>query len=235
MNMKDVENMITRHRNTLQEILVTMGVTIDVGEALEHDSDSKVQEMEETIRSLIEMEQKLKDHISALETLRDFQTQRIQKGDDFDLQKYFNEQLQHIESKVRDKNSIKKHQKYREFKQKIWHVNHPSEALPDEQDEELVVMSQKDDNLTCPLSRSLLVEPTRSQTCGHVYSKAAVMKYLAVKKGRGRCPVAGCNQIIDKETLEDDVDMTRKLKKYLKTSKKRKNQEAEEESEYTQL
>ncbi len=40
-------------------------------------------------------------------------------------------------------------------------VHHPNEALPEEQDEEIVVMSQGIDNLICPLTRQEFEEPMK--------------------------------------------------------------------------
>lgn len=44
-------------------------------------------------------------------------------------------------------------------------VNHPDEALPDEMNDDLVVMAtQDDDNLICPLTRATLEAPVKKYT-----------------------------------------------------------------------
>jgi hypothetical protein len=41
-------------------------------------------------------------------------------------------------------------------------VHHPDEALPDEANDDLVVMATQDENnLMCPITRKLLVEPVK--------------------------------------------------------------------------
>jgi hypothetical protein len=79
---------------------------------------------------------------------------------------------------------FQRHPRYREFRQKVWvrsastmitprrsvlthlrtlqKVHHPDEALPDEANDDLVVMATQDENnLMCPITRKLLVEPVK--------------------------------------------------------------------------
>lgn len=134
---------------------------------------------------------------------------------------------------------FQRHPRYREFRQKVWvrsckhhdhpsslsahtpshstqKVHHPDEALPDEANDDLVVMATQDENnLMCPITRKLLVEPVKkyvihpprshivdfglfllawsphrsststSPVCGHLYSKEAILAHMKANKRKG--------------------------------------------------
>jgi len=133
-------------------------------------------------------------------------------------------------------------------------VHHPDEALPDEADEDLVVMATQDEsNLNCPITRSLLKEPVkkyhsllfyvfrtllmclsvcRSQVCGHIYSKEAI-QFLLQGKRKTKCPVAGCAADVSNSSLEIDREVSYRVEREEKRSHKRKKKAQNEE--YTQV
>jgi len=130
-----------------------------------------------------------------------------------------------------DPSAYKKHNKYRDFKQKVWAVNHPNDPAPDE-DQDIVIMPQGgDSDLICPLTRLELDKPMRNQLCGHCYSNAAIMAYLTQSRSKRtvHCPVAGCNATISKDSLEKDVEKERLLRK--NQNKRKREPEKEEEAE----
>ncbi len=58
----------------------------------------------------------------------------------------------------------KSHPKWREFKQRVWSVHHPDEALPDDEDNEVIAMHHNaaaETNYLCPITRAVLVRPVR--------------------------------------------------------------------------
>lgn len=231
---KDLDSMIQKHKTMLQELSFNMSLTIEVGESLENRNESKrLDELEAVMRAYVEMERRIKIHIHVLEELKSSPNQLK------------NEQLSLLEpftKKVNERNNLeerlpfKEHAKYREFRQKIWSIHHPSEALPEDGEEELIVVQPREENLICPITKKTLENPMRNQNCGHVYSKEAIFQYLRSRKhsrhGDISCPVAGCRAIVSQRTLDLDSDLERQL---LQTGKKRKLEEGGNEDEYTQL
>jgi SUMO ligase MMS21 Smc5/6 complex component len=190
----------------------------------------KVEKLEEAMLSFVGMEQKIKDHMSALEKLK---TYSPRNADEFDITKVFKTKLR--ETQKSQQTDPTKHNKYRDFKQKVWNVHHSGESHPDQENEDLIVMGTESSTQTliCPLTKQTLVEPIRSTKCGHVYSKAAIMAHIknTKKKGGGTgCPVAGCSHTVDISILERDIDVERQLKR-----RKVHEEEDEEEEGYTQL
>ncbi len=58
----------------------------------------------------------------------------------------------------------KTHPKWREFKQRVWAVHHPDEALPDDEHNEVIVQlhaHSSETNYLCPITRALLVHPVK--------------------------------------------------------------------------
>jgi len=226
MDVKEIDSMIEKHKQLLQEIVVSMGISTDVAVAVEEQKDAqKVSDLEKTMQDYINMEESVKRHITALTDLK----RHLNQGTD-KLADIFEGKLKNLEGNA-DPSAFKKHNKYREFKQKVWAVNHPNDAAPDE-DQDLVMMQPSgDSDLICPITRKELDGPTRNQSCGHCYSNAAVMQYLSSNRGKRtiQCPVAGCNAAISKDSLEKDVEKERLLRK--KHAKRKREPEKEEDTE----
>ena len=111
-------------------------------------------------------------------------------------------------------------------------MHHHGQPLPDADDELTEVGSVGEDNLICPITKQLLVEPMKSTKCGHSYSKEPIMQYMKSRRGRpAKCPVAGCSQLVTVDGLVQDVEAERKLKK----RKVIVDDQEEEEDDYTQL
>ncbi len=62
-----------------------------------------------------------------------------------------------------EQSALTSHPKWREFTQRVWAVNHPDEALPEDEDNEVIAMQPRSDenNYLCPITRALLVQPVR--------------------------------------------------------------------------
>lgn len=132
-----------------------------------------------------------------------------------------------MELHVEAEKQIERSEEVVELKRAIWEAAHPNEPFVLGGDDDLAVISAgTEDNLICPIMRMELVEPVRN-TCGHVYSKDAVLDYLKRNRHRANCPVAGCPQQISQNSLKADTNMQRKLA----NAKKRKRVEHDENIE----
>jgi len=228
----DIENQIGKHKNHNQALTLSMTMAIEVAVALEELGQAEeVKKLEEAIKEYVLMEEEVTAHITALSVVKDTLSHQPPHHDDQheapNLLIIYEEKLKELqESQAEDTSKFKKHPKYREFKQKVWAVNHQGEALPDE--DEVVVMSQAGEFI-CPLSRAEMVDPMKNRQCGHSFSKVAIKGYL---KGHGQkqCPVAGCNAFVSASTLERDLDLERKIKRH-----KRRNKNKDEDAEVEDL
>lgn len=69
---RDLDEIAQKHKPLLQNLLNCMSFSVDVGVALEQfEEKEKVGELEQIMKSYVELENQLKHHITALELLRD--------------------------------------------------------------------------------------------------------------------------------------------------------------------
>lgn len=75
----------------------------------------------------------------------------------------------------------------------------------------------------CPLTATLLADPVtkyvhaNSLSCGHAYSRAAVLEYINAARRdsvRPKCPAAACTECISERSLCDDVVLRRRVERY---------------------
>lgn len=119
--VKEIDSIIAKHRQVSGELSVGMSTTIELGILLETQNEKDAtQEMEEIMKSYVEMEQLIANHVSALENLKgSLSNTNIRE---FGFKDYFATTLKQVEivsEKNREKN-LKKHGKYREYRQKVW-------------------------------------------------------------------------------------------------------------------
>ncbi|XP_050381694.1 LOW QUALITY PROTEIN: E3 SUMO-protein ligase MMS21-like [Argentina anserina] len=97
----------------------------------------------------------------------------------------------------------------RQFREAVWNVHHAGQPMPGD-DQEDFVMTSNDGNIrntTCPLSGKHVTElenSVRSVDCKHIYQRKEIMHYLHIKRGRERCPIAGCPRMLQADKLVSD-------------------------------
>jgi len=142
------------------------------------DPRQQVGEAEALLHSLLDLESHVTQHITALgETKQaigqgalayrfdeDGQTQAEAAA--IDLAADFKKTVTALAAAVPQEPAVRyrKHPKYLEFKRKVWDVSHPGEPMPDEADEELLVMRPRGEthlDLLCPITRTLLKDPVK--------------------------------------------------------------------------
>ena len=105
-------------------------------------------------------------------------------------------------------------------------------------DDEDIVEEPQEQNLVCPLSRVLFVDPVRNASCGHVFSRAHVLQHLHSGAQRSRCPIAGCGHPISIASIEPDeetiyaLDRAKRIRSAVEqTQAENDEQDAEEDEE----
>jgi len=112
----------------------------------------------------------------------------------------------------------------------VWQVHHAGEALPEDQDSEIVIASNSSTSrLMCPITRKYLQKPMKNRNCGHHYSREAIEQLIRSRKGAAGCPVAGCSAKVTSDTIEDDPDMERQIQRYLKKNPEKESSDNESE------
>ena len=220
MATKTIDKAIQTHKANQQEMLMNMEMTIDVAVQEEEDGHSdKVEELKNCIIKFIKLQTELGYNIQILEKLKS----KVDKENfvELDIEECISKELSLLKAKE-DKDYYKKHEKFKSFNLKVWKVNHNNEPIPDE-NEDIVVYTQTEVSLICPITQSEYIDPVKCDVCSHTYSKEAIYTYLKIKNDRRECPVAGCGQIITKDHLVPDKEMIRNLNKKKKNTKSSTN------------
>lgn len=112
------------------------------------------------------------------------------------------------------KTPIKQHPQLIEFATNLTSLKR---SLEDKNEIEMV---SRDISTVCPITKSQYtltgpMEPVRSK-CGHTYSRAAIQQMLKSNQRNGRhtkCPLQGCSQFVQAETLVVDKELIRHMKR----------------------
>nr|CCA15527.1 conserved hypothetical protein [Albugo laibachii Nc14] len=94
--------------------------------------------------------------------------------------------------------SMEEHEFHRKFR------NAAGIGSDDEDDEVTFQNTESVRSITCPVTQMDIVNPLRNAACGHTYSEQGIRAHLKRNK---KCPVAGCQAVIQDEELERDVEM----------------------------
>ena len=79
-------------------------------------------------------------------------------------------------------------------------------------DEDAISMAPSRINLNCPISGTLLVDPVRNPACNHVFSRGPLEFYMRSEgQQASRCPVVGCNSIVDRGRIVSDKEVQKLL------------------------
>ena len=83
------------------------------------------------------------------------------------------------------------------FKRKLWRVSHGDEAMPGDEEHDLVVVAQQHVDID-PFTSERLRDPVKNKQCGHVYERESVLQFLQSSRRRGtECPIAGMYGCMD--------------------------------------
>lgn len=208
-----------------------MDLTVPLAVALERKGDSEgVAEQQERLLSYLRNAAFLKCHVNALQKCK-----QVINVDTEDYISVFQELLEkeklHFDRNNANDEELKKHKYYKKFRTKVWQVNHPGEALPEEQDDDLLVMPSQAQEYMCPLTMEPLTDPLTNSICGHSYNKNAIIQYIRSNRRRGgsvACPVAGCTSVVQESKLEFNVELQKDV---IREKRRREHERATQEVE----
>ena len=80
-----------------------------------------------------------------------------------------------------------------------------------------IVIGQVEVSLTCPLAKTLMVDPVKNKKCGHSFSKQAILhhirKYRQNHRKEATCPIGGCNVKLKEADFEPNADLEKAIRK----------------------
>ncbi|ELR23923.1 E3 SUMOprotein ligase NSE2, putative [Acanthamoeba castellanii str. Neff] len=217
---RELDRLGGKHKAIKDELAIAMTLATEVAVALEEQGEGE-KNLDEAMQSYITMEKLLQDHATIIGEVRN--VLRNEEGET-NLVELIDRR--HAEAAEEDA-QFQRHPRYREFRQKVWKVHHPDEALPDEANDDLVVMATQDENnLMCPITRKLLVEPVKN--------KEAILAHMKANKRKGtKCPVAGC--AADVTQLEEDREVSYRVEREAKRANSSKRKRKARNDDYTQV
>ncbi|KAI0056566.1 hypothetical protein BV25DRAFT_1565135 [Artomyces pyxidatus] len=214
-----------------------------VAEYGEGEETEKLHKLDVLMKEIVDIDVEILSHEKVLKQLHQQVVSGEQISDIVDrYEKNVQAELNSYENKT-SRQKYAKHDKYASFKQSIYEVQHPDEAMPpviefipkedgdnsDDDDDDIQVGGVLQD-LKCPITLTLLVNPLTAGPCGHSFSAEAITQMLGPNRATKKtCPAAGCNRMICLNDCKPDKDLERKVKAYDRRARRREDEmEAEE-------
>ncbi|KAI8582849.1 hypothetical protein K450DRAFT_225103 [Umbelopsis ramanniana AG] len=168
------------------------------------------------------------------ETLKQLNSQILDGQQIKSMVSYYNEHQHDYEerqSQVSESTKYKRHDAYREFKQRVWDVHHNDEEMPlseDENSDEDIIVGRAKQSLTCPLTTVYFENPVMSKLCKHNFSYHAIIQLFPRNNQAIECPIPGC----DKHMSKDDLVQNHLLAKKVELAKRQETQRSKANTNY---
>ncbi|KAG2198708.1 hypothetical protein INT47_005393 [Mucor saturninus] len=181
-------------------------ITIEAMDQEEANNQEKILELDASYRELMDLESRVRNQNTTFTTL----ATRINNGE---ILKNLMTPYEEIQTQLQAKCTTEEekyltNEKYIDFRQNIWNINHPDELMPSlvENDDDDIVMGSTKISLKCPLTTTWLEDPVTSTVCKHSFSKAAILDLMRQSGGSVVCPVSGCNKgIVPTYLINDEI------------------------------
>ncbi|TCD70538.1 hypothetical protein EIP91_002884 [Steccherinum ochraceum] len=191
-------------------------VGASVAEFVEGNNGEKaVQSIDEHMRQLLDLEDEFRRHEAVVKDM----VQTLARDDQIpNVIDHYEENVKQRGAEYKMKTSRQKYAKkeeYRKFRQAIFEVQHPGEAMPpvselvpkengdDSDDDDDVEVGGVKQDYKCPLTLTILVKPLTSTVCNHSFSENAIMDYLG-QKSSVECPASGCKKMLSRAVLHEN-------------------------------
>jgi len=217
-----IDGLVKKHKETLDEINISMVLTHDGAVALEEQGlFEQVSQLEDRMKEYVLMEQRLKNQSAVLLRLKTQPNKFTDATADVPAEYEAGLKEKNTEAQTGISEMCKKHQQYKKFRQDVFELNKREAMAPELEEGGVLVMATQEPSLLCPLTGTELDQPMKNPSCGHTYSRDAIMQHIEHKGGSGmrgrgpqvKCPVAGCGANVDSRTLEGDEDSEKRLRR----------------------
>ncbi|KAA1477547.1 hypothetical protein DENSPDRAFT_844708 [Dentipellis sp. KUC8613] len=205
--------------------------------------EEELKNLDLLMREVVDIDIEFTHHSKTLKYLQ----QRIHGDEEIkNLVELYKEGVQERTQKYKKKTTRQRYAKndqYVAFKQGIYEVQNPDKAMPpviellpkengdasDDDDDEVQVGGVTQD-LKCPITLTVLIDPVTCEICNHSFSAEAIKTMLGINKfTKKRCPAAGCNKMISLNDCKADKELARKVKVAQRRAQRREADSDEEE------
>ncbi|KAJ8080672.1 hypothetical protein PM082_017506 [Marasmius tenuissimus] len=215
-------------------------IALALAESTDGDTAEKeILALEGTLKHLIDVENEVRRQQGLLSDLA--QTVATQDVSDI-LDRYITgvkEQKKHYKE-MTTRQKYAKHAVYKTFKEGLYAVDHPGEAMPpisdfitqepgdDEDDDEDIEVGGVTQDFKCPLTLRELEDPVTSSICKHSFSRDALRQLFGNDRGSKKCPASGCNKSFRLADCQPDKILAQRMRIYAKRQKEKNNVSADE-------
>ncbi|KAF8271993.1 hypothetical protein EI94DRAFT_1567349 [Lactarius quietus] len=233
-------------RTNLKESAFSLLTEVSTAVAEYADEDTAEKELDRLdgfMRELIDIDTEIRSHEQTLKDLH----QQVVTGEEISdvLERYQVQVREKLEAhnKKTSRQKYAKSEAYAAFKQSIYEVQHPNEAMPpvveflpreegdhSDDDEDDIQVGGVLQDFNCPITLTPLVDPQTSSVCQHSFSAQAIRQVLGPNRfTKKKCPASGCNQMISLNDLKSNKELERKVKANQRRAQRREeDQDAEE-------
>jgi SUMO ligase MMS21 Smc5/6 complex component len=210
IQLENIDNVILTLLQTAVDLETSLA---EVEEEETFTSDQSLQQLDKTLKELIDLKQKT---IIEMEVLKDIQP-KVLHGEisNEDCAKMFDREVrQKIQAFDFSEKAKEKNNEYIEFRTSIFQVRNPTKIFRfnDEEgsDDDMIVVGGTIQT-KCPITQAIMYQPYTAP-CKHSFSEAI---FEMVTKGYGniRCPVPGCNGQIQATTLKKNTLLGNKIER----------------------
>ncbi|KAH9969715.1 hypothetical protein BC827DRAFT_1162230 [Russula dissimulans] len=209
----------------------------------ESTAKKELERLDSLMRQIIDIDVEIRSHEQTLKDLH----QRVVAGDEIsNVLELYQTQTQEKLGEYNQRTSRQKYAKseaYASFRQSIYEVQNPNEAMPpvveflpqeegdnSDDDEDDIQVGGVLQDFNCPITLTPLVDPQTSTVCQHSFSAAAIRQMLGPNRfTKKKCPASGCNQMICLNDLKPNKELERRVKAYQRRAKRREEEQDAEE------
>ncbi|WWC70676.1 uncharacterized protein I206_104627 [Kwoniella pini CBS 10737] len=235
---------IDKLKDFIRRLEEGMELALDTAKALEDSKQDEpsIREVEKAFFRILDQRELVRIKIGVLE---DMVNQLRSSHQYTDIESTYEELAAPKEKAYLAKSERAKYKtskEYSEFRSAIWEINHDSACPPvsqwlekgddDESDDDDFDIGGATQSYRCPITLMPFVEATTSSKCGHNYSRAAIVDLIETSRKAKRapkCPVTGCQAVLDKTDLKPNPSLQKRCDEYQKRLQRREDERDEED------
>ncbi|KAJ7758503.1 hypothetical protein DFH07DRAFT_818367 [Mycena maculata] len=213
-------------------------VAASIAEVAGEEAQEPLSELDRVMKSLLDVQAVMAGHNKVLSDM----IQSVALGKNItDAKDLYLSLVDEMNAEYDSKTTRQKYAKndqYVAFKEAIYEVDHPGNAMPpitdfipreandESDDDDDVVMGGVTQEYKCPLMMTLLKDPLTSTVCQHSFSGDAIREMFKKTRGALKCPAAGCSKSFTLGDCKPNPELARKVKAY-----ERRQARAQEDSD----
>ncbi|KAJ3810177.1 hypothetical protein F5876DRAFT_42360 [Lentinula aff. lateritia] len=217
-------------------------VAVALADNVEGDVGKKgLLELERFLKELVDIESEMHINYEVIQNL----VQQVTIGTEIDnIVEQYQDNVRKNKESYTSKTTRQKYAKneiYKNFKQSVYEIEHPGEAMPpitefmpkesgdDSDDDDDLEMGAVTQDYKCPLTLRPLENPVTSEICGHSFSQDAIREMFAGFRGSKKCPASGCTREFRLVDCKPNKELVKKLRLHARRLKKKEQEQDAEE------